>query len=177
MVNVVDISDRRRYLDRLTHLADHDVLTGLANRRAFLECAESVYAHSCGSGEPLTLLMLDLDHFKSVNDRFGHLAGDRTLAEFAQAVKSQLRASDVAGRLGGEEFAVLLPATSLDEGRQVATRILHIEHVEDAIFAALIKVRRNDVCARSAQGAGAGVRATGGRRPAGGNRVGCRDLR
>jgi diguanylate cyclase (GGDEF)-like protein len=120
-----DVTQRKNLERELQRLATTDMLTGMANRRAFLECAESVYAHSRHSGEPLTLLMLDLDHFKSINDRFGHLEGDRTLAEFAQAVKSQLRASDVAGRLGGEEFGVLLPATSLDEGRQVALRILH----------------------------------------------------
>lgn len=120
-----DVTQRKNLERELQRLATTDMLTGMANRRAFLECAESVYAHSRHSGEPLTLLMLDLDHFKSINDRFGHLEGDRTLAEFAQAVKGQLRASDVAGRLGGEEFGVLLPATSLDEGRQVALRILH----------------------------------------------------
>ena len=120
-----DVTQRKNLERELQRLATTDMLTGMANRRAFLECAESVYAHSRHSGEPLTLLMLDLDHFKSINDRFGHLEGDRALAEFAQAVKSQLRASDVAGRLGGEEFGVLLPATSLDEGRQVALRILH----------------------------------------------------
>lgn len=120
-----DVTQRKNLERELQRLATTDMLTGMANRRAFLECAESVYAHSRSSGEPLTLLMLDLDHFKSINDRFGHLEGDRTLTEFAQAVKSQLRASDVAGRLGGEEFGVLLPATSLEEGRQVAERILH----------------------------------------------------
>ena len=79
---------------------------------------------SRGNGEPLTLLMLDLDHFKAINDRFGHLEGDRALAAFAHAVKSQLRASDSVGRLGGEEFGVLLPLTALAEGVEVATRIL-----------------------------------------------------
>ena len=69
--------------------------------------------------------MLDLDHFKSINDRFGHLEGDRALVAFAQAVKNQLRASDTVGRLGGEEFGVLLPLTSMDEGLEVAKRILH----------------------------------------------------
>jgi len=119
-----DVTQRKNLERELQRLATTDVLTGMANRRAFLESAESVYAHSRASGEPLTLLMLDLDYFKSINDRFGHLEGDRALAEFARAVHSQLRASDMAGRLGGEEFGVLLPATSLDEGRQVATRVL-----------------------------------------------------
>ncbi|MBV7543090.1 sensor domain-containing diguanylate cyclase [Acidovorax sp. sic0104] len=119
-----DVTQRKNLERELQRLATTDMLTGMANRRAFLECAESVYAHSLGNGEPLTLLMLDLDHFKSINDRFGHLEGDRALVEFAQAVKSQLRASDVVGRLGGEEFGVLLPLTAIEEGLEVAARIL-----------------------------------------------------
>lgn len=119
-----DVTQRKNLERELQRLATTDVLTGMCNRRAFLECAESVYAHSRRSGEPLTLLMLDVDHFKSINDRFGHLEGDRALVAFAQAVKQQLRASDVVGRLGGEEFGVLLPLTTLPEGLEVATRIL-----------------------------------------------------
>lgn len=120
-----DVTQRKNLERELQRLATTDMLTGIANRRAFLETAESAYAHSCRSGEPLTLLMLDLDHFKSINDRFGHLEGDRALVAFAQAVKSQLRASDAVGRLGGEEFGVLLPLTTLAEGLEAAARILH----------------------------------------------------
>lgn len=120
-----DVTQRKNLERELQRLATTDMLTGIANRRAFLETAESAYAHSRRSGEPLTLLMLDLDHFKSINDRFGHLEGDRALVAFAQAVKSQLRASDAVGRLGGEEFGVLLPLTTLTEGLEAAARILH----------------------------------------------------
>lgn len=120
-----DVTQRKNLERELQRLATTDMLTGMANRRAFLECAQSVYEHSRSNGEPLTLLMLDLDHFKSINDRFGHLEGDRALVAFAQAVKSELRASDVVGRVGGEEFGVLLPLTSTDEGLEVAKRILH----------------------------------------------------
>lgn len=119
-----DVTQRKNLERELHRLATTDMLTGIANRRAFLETAESAYAHSCRSGEPLTLLMLDLDHFKTINDRFGHLEGDRALVAFAQAVKSQLRASDAVGRLGGEEFGVLLPLTTLAEGLEAAHRIL-----------------------------------------------------
>jgi diguanylate cyclase (GGDEF)-like protein/PAS domain S-box-containing protein len=119
-----DVTQRKNLERELQRLATTDMLTGMANRRAFLECAESVYARSRSNGEPLALLMLDLDHFKSINDRFGHLEGDRALVAFAQAVKSQLRASDTVGRLGGEEFGVLLPLTALAEGMEVAMRIL-----------------------------------------------------
>lgn len=120
-----DVTQRKNLERELQRLATTDMLTGIANRRAFLETAESAYAHSCHSGEPLTLLMLDLDHFKAINDRYGHLEGDRALVAFAQAVKSQLRASDTVGRLGGEEFGVLLPLTTLAEGLEAAARILH----------------------------------------------------
>lgn len=119
-----DVTQRKNLERELQRLATTDMLTGIANRRAFLETAESAYAHSCRSGEPLTLLMLDLDHFKAINDRYGHLEGDRALVAFAQAVKSQLRASDAVGRLGGEEFGVLLPLTTLAEGLEAAHRIL-----------------------------------------------------
>ncbi len=119
-----DVTQRKNLERELQRLATTDMLTGIANRRAFLETAESAYAHSCHSGEPLTLLMLDLDHFKTINDRYGHLEGDRALVAFAQAVKSQLRASDALGRLGGEEFGVLLPLTTLAEGLEAAHRIL-----------------------------------------------------
>jgi len=119
-----DVTQRKNLERELQRLATTDMLTGIANRRAFLETAESAYAHSCHSGEPLTLLMLDLDHFKAINDRYGHLEGDRALVAFAQAVKSQLRASDAVGRLGGEEFGVLLPLTTLAEGLEAAHRIL-----------------------------------------------------
>lgn len=120
-----DVTQRKNLERELQRLATTDMLTGIANRRAFLACAESAYTHSRSNGEPLTLLMLDLDHFKTINDRFGHLEGDRALVAFAQAVKSQLRASDAVGRLGGEEFGVLLPLTTLAEGLEAATRILH----------------------------------------------------
>jgi diguanylate cyclase (GGDEF)-like protein/PAS domain S-box-containing protein len=119
-----DVTQRKNLERELQRLATTDMLTGMYNRRAFLERAESAYVHSLDSGEPLTLLMLDLDHFKSINDRFGHLEGDRALVEFSRATRSQLRASDVMGRLGGEEFGVLLPLTSLEEGMEVAHRIL-----------------------------------------------------
>ena len=119
-----DVTQRKNLERELQRLATTDMLTGIANRRAFLETAESAYAHSCHSGEPLTLLMLDLDHFKAINDRYGHLEGDRALVAFAQAVKSQLRASDAVGRLGGEEVGVLLPLTTLAEGLEAAHRIL-----------------------------------------------------
>jgi diguanylate cyclase (GGDEF)-like protein len=119
-----DVTQRKNLERELHRLATTDMLTGMANRRAFLELAESTFQRACAQGEPLTLLMLDLDHFKAVNDRFGHLEGDRVLVEFAHTIKTHLRASDTVGRLGGEEFGLLLPLTTPSEGADVAARIL-----------------------------------------------------
>lgn len=120
-----DVTQRKNLERELQRLATTDMLTGIANRRAFLEGAEAVYARSLSDGRPFALLMLDVDHFKSVNDRFGHLEGDRALFTFAQAVKALLRPQDLLGRLGGEEFGAMLPDTDVSGGAEVATRILH----------------------------------------------------
>ena len=119
-----DVTQRKNLERELQRLATTDVLTGMANRRSFLEVAEATFQRARESHAPLTVLMLDLDHFKTINDRFGHLEGDRVLAEFAQATKHQLRASDTVGRLGGEEFGLLLPHTLPAEGADIANRIL-----------------------------------------------------
>src|SRR3990167_4525351 len=119
-----DVTQRKNLERELQRLATTDMLTGMANRRAFLELAESTYQRARAQNEPLTLLMLDLDHFKSINDRFGHLEGDRVLVEFARTIKTHLRASDTVGRLGGEEFGLLLPLTSPPEGADVDARML-----------------------------------------------------
>ena len=119
-----DVTQRKNLERELQRLATTDVLTGMANRRSFLEVAEATFQRARESHAPLTVLMLDLDHFKTINDRFGHLEGDRVLAEFARATKHQLRAGDTVGRLGGEEFGLLLPHTLPAEGADIATRIL-----------------------------------------------------
>jgi diguanylate cyclase (GGDEF)-like protein len=98
--------------------ANTDHLTGLLNRRAFMESALLLSKHQGELGEPLTLLMFDLDHFKSVNDRFGHTVGDDVLRVFAKVASTSMRASDIIGRLGGEEFAAIVP-----EPMEVAGRI------------------------------------------------------
>lgn len=120
-----DVTQRKNLERELHRLATTDMLTGIANRRAFLESAEAAYQAASAHGAPLTLLMLDVDHFKSINDRFGHLEGDRALAAFAQAVMGGLRPGDKVGRLGGEEFGVLLQDTTLAQGNEVATRLLN----------------------------------------------------
>lgn len=107
----------------LAHLAAFDELTGLYNRRSL----DGALAASCQRAREqmraLTVLMLDLDHFKQVNDRYGHAAGDAVLREFARRLVGAVRDTDVVGRYGGEEFAVLLPDTDESAGRVIAERI------------------------------------------------------
>jgi diguanylate cyclase (GGDEF)-like protein len=100
-----------------------DPLTGVGNRRAFFERGEKLLHRSAFESRPTVLLLFDLDRFKRVNDTFGHHAGDQVLRAFCGAATAALRPDDLFGRLGGEEFASLLPETSLDEGIVVAERI------------------------------------------------------
>lgn len=99
---------------QLRTLARTDGLTGVLNHRAWHEQAATAVAHARRHHQPLTVMLLDLDHFKKINDRQGHEVGDRALRLFAQALREEVREGDLAGRLGGEEFAVLLRDTSLN---------------------------------------------------------------
>jgi len=101
-------------------LSIRDDLTGIANRRHLLQQIDMRLTEARRIRMPLSLLMIDLDHFKDVNDRFGHLAGDAVLKEVALIIESRIRASDLVGRYGGEEFAVLLPHTSLQAAATLA---------------------------------------------------------
>lgn len=105
-------------------LANIDTLTGALGRRHFLHHAEQELARSRRYELPLMVLMLDLDHFKLVNDRYGHAAGDAVLQGYVQTVRGVLRESDLIGRIGGEEFAVLLPNTTFEGGQALAQRIV-----------------------------------------------------
>jgi diguanylate cyclase (GGDEF)-like protein len=102
--------------------ASMDPLTGMFNRRGFAEATSRVIEREASAGRPVTVLIFDLDHFKSINDRFGHLAGDEVLKLFAVVVVNTLRMTDLSGRIGGEEFAALLPC-SLQEGMVAAERV------------------------------------------------------
>jgi len=104
------------------HAAATDFLTGLLNRRAFLENALRLCAHQADSSGPVTLLMFDLDHFKSINDHFGHAVGDEVLRVFAQVARRSTRANDIIGRIGGEEFAAIIPEP-MEVGARIAERI------------------------------------------------------
>lgn len=103
--------------------AAHDGLTGLANRRSAMARLEAEIAQAHRRGQPLVLLALDLDHFKRVNDAYGHAAGDRVLTEFATILRESLRLGDLGARVGGEEFVALLPQTEALAARHVAERI------------------------------------------------------
>jgi diguanylate cyclase (GGDEF)-like protein/PAS domain S-box-containing protein len=104
---MMDVGKARSQVEQLRHLADHDVLTGLYNRRRF----ESELSHHLAdrrAGDAGAVLLLDLNRFKEINDRYGHHAGDRVLVDVAEVLRKRLRRSDVIGRIGGDEFAVLL---------------------------------------------------------------------
>ncbi len=108
---------------RLAELAATDPLTGVANRRHFLAHFTEELARRERSGESLALLVMDIDHFKQVNDRHGHAAGDVTLVAFAGRTRELLRPADLMGRIGGEEFCVLLPGVGREQAALVASRI------------------------------------------------------
>jgi len=102
--------------------ASVDPLTGLFNRRGFAEATSRMIAREAAAGRPVTVMIFDIDHFKSINDRFGHPAGDEVLKVFASIVTNSLRITDLCGRIGGEEFAALVPC-SIDEAIVAAERL------------------------------------------------------
>jgi len=107
----------------LTELAAYDELTGLYNRRSLLGVLDAQLARAGQQGRSLALLLLDIDHFKVVNDTHGHAAGDAVLQGFARRISSAARASDVVGRHGGDEFCVVLPETECEASSEVAERL------------------------------------------------------
>lgn len=108
---------------RLLRTGFRDVLTGWHNRRYLQTRLEEEMARATRDGAPLVALMIDIDHFKRINDSYGHLTGDAVLREVAQRIAREMRASDVSARYGGEEFVILLPATGGDAGHALAERI------------------------------------------------------
>lgn len=122
---VWDISQRKQQEALLTAQAKTDALTGLRNRHSFMPYLEAMVGNHAASGrESGALLLLDLDHFKRINDSYGHPAGDAVLQHTARVIRESLRETDTAGRLGGEEFGILLPRTNLEDARMLANRLI-----------------------------------------------------
>jgi diguanylate cyclase (GGDEF)-like protein/PAS domain S-box-containing protein len=118
-----DISDKRAATEKRRQAAFCDHLTSLANRRAFFEAAELELERAAHTPRALALIVFDADHFKHINDRHGHPAGDRVLCDLANALRDTFRAVDTVARLGGEEFAVLLPSTGMAQALASAERL------------------------------------------------------
>ncbi|NKN32718.1 diguanylate cyclase [Marichromatium bheemlicum] len=134
-----DLTERKRLEQRLRELANTDDLTGLTNRRHFFTKLQHALDRTRRHHTATAVLMLDLDHFKQINDSYGHGGGDAVLRAFAAVLRAELRSTDCAGRLGGEEFAVLVPDSDLDAAHQFAERLrghiaaLRVEHKETVI--------------------------------------------
>lgn len=129
-VNMTELRARLRAASRLVrmqkqfrYLAETDALTGAANRRAFMQYLEMEIERACRYQGAASVVMVDLDHFKRTNDTFGHAAGDKVLVETVKSVQACLRDRDMLGRLGGEEFAVVLHETTVEQAGDVAERI------------------------------------------------------
>lgn len=123
IVSFIDISERQHQKRQLEQLASTDTLTGVATRRHLLALAGHELARARRCGRPLAAIFFDIDHFKSVNDRFGHETGDRVLRRIGELLRSELREVDLAARWGGEEFCVLLPDTDRQAAVEIAERL------------------------------------------------------
>jgi diguanylate cyclase (GGDEF)-like protein/PAS domain S-box-containing protein len=139
---IEDVTERKKTEQRIAFLAHHDALTGLANRVALAQKIDEAAARQRRRGEPFTVLLLDLDRFKQVNDTLGHPAGDTLLIEVATRLKGLLRETDVLARLGGDEFAIIQPgeANQRDAARALAERIIATLAKPFAIEAADINI-------------------------------------
>jgi diguanylate cyclase (GGDEF)-like protein len=118
-----NVRELRSTRDHLALLASTDALTGVYSRRGWFEHAEKEFSRARRYNRTFSLLMADLDWFKQINDSFGHETGDRVLNQFGEMLRVTCRQSDVIGRIGGEEFAVLLPETSAEAAQHLATRL------------------------------------------------------
>jgi diguanylate cyclase (GGDEF)-like protein/PAS domain S-box-containing protein len=143
---IQDISERKQLEERLVFLADHDEMTGLPNRRRFREEVERGVTYAERYGHPGAMLLLDLDNFKDVNDSLGHHVGDRLLVGVAERLGIRLRRTDVLGRIGGDEFAALLPQAEPAQATRVAEEVL------DAVTTAAYALDGHVVTARASVG-------------------------
>ncbi len=120
---VFDITERKKLEHRLEELSNSDAMTGLCNRRHFYELASNEIARANRLHSSFSLAILDVDHFKRVNDEFGHAIGDELLISLAQTLKAKMRSIDIVARIGGEEFAILMPHTDLANALTVMDRL------------------------------------------------------
>lgn len=131
---IVTLTDITKYMDtmeELNHIASRDALTGVFNRRYFVELSTHELEKSKRYHQPLSMIILDLDFFKQINDNYGHQAGDAVLQEVAGICRNSIRSTDILGRYGGEEFVIFLPETTLEDCQMIANRILtNIEAAE-----------------------------------------------
>lgn len=123
VASLVDLTDRKRAEDTLRELATRDPLTELLNRRSFTSLTEDLLIRCRAEAHPFTLAMIDIDHFKSVNDAFGHPVGDEALRRLAACLTQNVRSTDLVARYGGEEFALALPNADGRRARETAERI------------------------------------------------------
>jgi len=122
------------YHEAIHNMAIQDGMTGIHNKRFFMEFLEREIAVASRHGHPLTLVMFDVDHFKKVNDSYGHLAGDAVLKDLAQRIRPRIRREDLFARYGGEEFACVLPSTPLPGGIVFADQLRGLVEVRPCVF-------------------------------------------
>ncbi len=120
------VIENARLFEQTQQMALTDTLTGIFNRRYFYELAQKEFSRSKRYQNPMSIILIDIDHFKNVNDHYGHLAGDQVLMQFVQRIQEELRTSDIFARFGGEEFIILLPETNLEDATQVAERLREV---------------------------------------------------
>jgi diguanylate cyclase (GGDEF)-like protein len=141
MLVYTNVTDLVQQADKLLELATVDGMTGLFNRRHFFSLAEIEWSRYQRHLRPMSLIMLDIDQFKSINDTFGHDAGDQVIVQIAEVCRQQKRTSDVVARFGGEEFLLLLPETLMSQAQEVAEQLrqrvesLHFSIASHAISA------------------------------------------
>ncbi len=140
LLQVLDVTERKRVEAQLQHMADHDPLTGLFNRRRFEQELVRHVAHAQRYGAEGAAMVLDVDRFKSVNDTYGHGAGDRLIERVAQTLNARLRTTDMLARLGGDEFAILLPKADRDGAEALARQLVEAVRTCDPDGAVTISV-------------------------------------